>query len=117
MTGLLHNLALGFSVAFTLQHVGLALVGCLIGTLIGVLPGIGPIATITMLLPITFGLEPTGSIILLAGIYHGDPREHPGRGDRGGDDARRARDGEAGTRRRRARDRRDRLVLRGHARD
>ncbi len=71
MTALLHNLALGFSVAFTLQHLGLALVGCLIGTLIGVLPGIGPIATITMLLPITFGLEPTGAIILLAGIYYG----------------------------------------------
>ncbi|HET8540889.1 MAG TPA: tripartite tricarboxylate transporter permease [Anaeromyxobacter sp.] len=71
MDALLHNLGLGFSVAFTLQNLGLALVGCLIGTLIGVLPGIGPIATITMLLPITFGLEPTGAIILLAGIYYG----------------------------------------------
>src|SRR5512144_855487 len=71
MDALLHNLALGFSVAFTLQNLGLAFVGCLIGTLIGVLPRIGPIATITMLLPITFGLEPTGAIILLAGIYYG----------------------------------------------
>src|SRR5512138_1484218 len=71
MDALLHNLSLGFTVAFTLQNLGLALVGCLIGTLIGVLPGIGPIATITMLLPITFGLEPTGAIILLAGIYYG----------------------------------------------
>ncbi len=71
MDALLHNLALGFSVAFSLQNLGLALVGCLVGTLIGVLPGIGPIATITMLLPITFGVEPTGAIILLAGIYYG----------------------------------------------
>jgi putative tricarboxylic transport membrane protein len=68
---LLQHLALGFSVAFTLQNLGLAFLGCLVGTLIGVLPGIGPIATITMLLPITFGLEPTGAIILLAGIYYG----------------------------------------------
>jgi len=68
---LLQNLALGFSVAFTLQNLGLALLGCLIGTLVGVLPGVGPIATITMLLPITFGLEPTGAIIMLAGIYYG----------------------------------------------
>src|SRR5512138_3849500 len=71
MDALLHNLALGFTVAFTLQNLGFAFVGCVIGTLIGVLPGIGPIATITMLLPITFGLEPTGAIILLAGIYYG----------------------------------------------
>jgi putative tricarboxylic transport membrane protein len=68
---LLENLALGFSVAFTLQNLALALTGCLVGTLVGVLPGVGPIATITMLLPITFGLEPTGAIIMLAGIYYG----------------------------------------------
>jgi putative tricarboxylic transport membrane protein len=71
MGDLLQHLALGFSVAFTLQNLGFALIGCLIGTLIGVLPGIGPIATITMLLPITFGVEPTGALILLAGIYYG----------------------------------------------
>src|SRR5690348_8557576 len=45
--------------------------GCLVGTLIGVLPGIGPIATITMLLPVTFGLPPVGALIMLAGIYYG----------------------------------------------
>jgi putative tricarboxylic transport membrane protein len=71
MGDLVQNLALGFSVAFSLQNVGLAFLGCLIGTLIGVLPGIGPIATITMLLPVTFGLEPVGAIIMLAGIYYG----------------------------------------------
>ena len=71
MEGLLQHLALGFSVAFTAQNLGLAFIGCLIGTLVGVLPGVGPIATITMLLPVTFGLEPTGAIIMLAGIYYG----------------------------------------------
>jgi putative tricarboxylic transport membrane protein len=71
MDALLTNLALGFSVAFSLQNLGLAFIGCLIGTLVGVLPGIGPIATITMLLPITFSLEPVGALIMLAGIYYG----------------------------------------------
>ncbi len=71
MGDLLQHLALGFSVALSLQNLGLALIGCIVGTLVGVLPGVGPIATITMLLPITFGLEPTGAIIMLAGIYYG----------------------------------------------
>jgi putative tricarboxylic transport membrane protein len=68
---LLDNLALGFSVAFTFQNLTYALLGCVLGTLIGVLPGIGPVATIAMLLPITFHLPPTASLIMLAGIYYG----------------------------------------------
>ncbi|MBS7695915.1 MULTISPECIES: tripartite tricarboxylate transporter permease [unclassified Chelatococcus] len=65
------HLALGFSTALTFQNIGLCLLGCLIGTLVGVLPGVGPIATITMLLPITFGIDPVGALIMLAGIYYG----------------------------------------------
>src|SRR6476619_336054 len=68
---LLNNLALGLSVAFSLQNLVYALLGCMVGTLIGVLPGIGPVATIAMLLPITFHLPPTASLIMLAGIYYG----------------------------------------------
>jgi putative tricarboxylic transport membrane protein len=68
---LVSNLSLGFGVALTLQNLGLALLGCLVGTLVGVLPGVGPIATIAMLLPITFGLDPVGALIMLAGIYYG----------------------------------------------
>ena len=68
---LFDNLALGFSVAFTLQNLIYAFVGCLLGTLIGVLPGIGPLATIAMLLPVTYGLEPVAALIMLAGIYYG----------------------------------------------
>ena len=65
------NLALGFSVAVTPIHLLYALIGVLLGTLIGVLPGIGPVATIAMLLPITFNLSPVAALIMLAGIYYG----------------------------------------------
>ena len=71
MSDLVSNLMLGFGVAFTLKNLLLCFVGCMVGTLIGVLPGVGPIATIAMLLPITFGIEPVGALIMLAGIYYG----------------------------------------------
>jgi putative tricarboxylic transport membrane protein len=71
MGDLVQNLRLGFETSLSLLNIVLCLGGCLIGTLIGVLPGIGPIATIAMLLPITFNLEPTSALILLAGIYYG----------------------------------------------
>ncbi|KAB0264347.1 tripartite tricarboxylate transporter permease [Microvirga brassicacearum] len=71
MGDLFSNLNHGFSIALTFQNLGLAFLGCLVGTLVGVLPGVGPIATIAMLLPITFGLEPVGALIMLAGIYYG----------------------------------------------
>ncbi|AWM88153.1 tripartite tricarboxylate transporter permease [Microvirga sp. 17 mud 1-3] len=71
MGDLVSNLSLGFGVALSFQNLGLAFLGCLVGTLIGVLPGVGPIATIAMLLPITFGLDPVGALIMLAGIYYG----------------------------------------------
>src|SRR5690606_41735557 len=67
----LSNLALGFSVASSLENLLFCLIGVLLGTLIGVLPGIGATATIAMLLPITFQLEPVTSLIMLAGIYYG----------------------------------------------
>src|SRR5207244_1026309 len=57
--------------AMTPANLGFALMGALIGTLIGVLPGIGPIATIAMLLPLTFHLEPVSGLIMLAGIFYG----------------------------------------------
>jgi putative tricarboxylic transport membrane protein len=68
---LVGHLSLGLSVALSLKNIGLCFLGCLIGTLIGVLPGVGPVATITMLLPITFGIDPVGALIMLAGIYYG----------------------------------------------
>src|SRR3954454_13932646 len=71
MEQILHNLVIGFGVAVTPIHLLYALIGVLLGTLIGVLPGIGPVATIAMLLPITFNLQPVSALIMLAGIYYG----------------------------------------------
>ena len=68
---LLSNLALGFSVAISPMNVFYAFIGCLLGTLIGVLPGIGPVATIAMLLPVTYVLPPTSALIMMAGLYYG----------------------------------------------
>jgi len=68
---LFENLIFGFGVAFSLQNLLYCFIGVLLGTLIGVLPGIGPLATIAMLLPITFNVPPVAALIMLAGIYYG----------------------------------------------
>ncbi len=68
---LLSNLALGFATALSPTNLFLGFIGCLVGTLIGVLPGVGPIATIAMLMPLTLKVDPTGALIMLAGIYYG----------------------------------------------
>jgi TctA family transporter len=65
------NLAFGLGVAVTLQNLAYCFVGVLVGTLIGVLPGIGPLATIAMLLPLTYNVPPVAALIMLAGIYYG----------------------------------------------
>ena len=71
MSDLMANLWLGFHVAAQPYNLAFCLLGALVGTLVGVLPGIGTVATIAMLLPITFGLPPVGALIMLAGIYYG----------------------------------------------
>src|SRR3954449_6050770 len=71
MVDLFANLAHGFGVALSPVNLLMCLIGALVGTLVGVLPGIGTIATVAMLLPITFGLPPVGALIMLAGIYYG----------------------------------------------
>ncbi|MBU0541175.1 MAG: tripartite tricarboxylate transporter permease [Gammaproteobacteria bacterium] len=68
---LLANLSIGLETAFTINNLLLCLIGVFLGTAIGVLPGLGPTATIAMLLPITFGLPPVSSLIMLSGIYYG----------------------------------------------
>ncbi|MCW5627116.1 MAG: tripartite tricarboxylate transporter permease, partial [Burkholderiales bacterium] len=68
---LLQNLTLGLEVAASWQNLLYCFGGVVLGTLIGVLPGIGPVATISMLLPLTFHLEPVSALIMLAGIYYG----------------------------------------------
>ena len=68
---ILHNLGLGLETAFTLTNLLYCLIGVFVGTAVGVLPGLGPVATIAMLLPATFGLPPVSALIMLSGIYYG----------------------------------------------
>ena len=67
----LSHLADGLSVALEWHNLLFALIGVTLGTAVGVLPGIGPALTVALLLPITFKLDPTGSLIMFAGIYYG----------------------------------------------
>jgi putative tricarboxylic transport membrane protein len=68
---MLANLWLGLSVAVTPTNLMWCLIGTFLGTAIGVLPGLGPSATIAMLLPATFGLEPVSALIMMSGIFYG----------------------------------------------
>ncbi|MBK7745026.1 MAG: tripartite tricarboxylate transporter permease [Betaproteobacteria bacterium] len=68
---LFSHLALGFSTAASAANLSYCLLGVFLGTAIGVLPGLGPVATIAMLLPVTFGLPPESALIMLAGIFYG----------------------------------------------
>ena len=67
----LHNLAFGFEHALTLQNLFYCALGCTVGTLVGLLPGLGPLSTISLLLPLTYSIPTGGALIMLAGIYYG----------------------------------------------
>ena len=68
---LLASLAYGFTVTLAPANLFACFVGVFVGTLIGVLPGIGPVATMSLLLPVTYAMSPTASIIMMAGVYYG----------------------------------------------
>ncbi|MBI4966458.1 MAG: tripartite tricarboxylate transporter permease [Desulfomonile tiedjei] len=68
---LLDHLSLGLQTCMSLSNLLYCLVGVIVGTAIGVLPGLGPVATIALLLPMTFGLKPVSALIMLSGIYYG----------------------------------------------
>jgi len=68
---ILHNLAFGFSHALTLHNLMYCAIGCIVGTLVGLLPGMGPLATISLLLPLTYSIPTGGALIMMAGIYYG----------------------------------------------
>lgn len=68
---ILHNLAFGFEHALTLQNLFYCALGCTIGTMVGLLPGLGPLATISLLLPLTYSIPTSSALIMLAGIYYG----------------------------------------------
>src|SRR5258706_15108866 len=67
----LGGLLQGFSVALLPANLFWCFIGCLLGTIVGIMPGLGPAATIALLLPLTFKMDPAGGIIMLAGIYYG----------------------------------------------
>ena len=67
----LHNLAFGFEHALTLHNLMYCAIGCVVGTMVGLLPGLGPLATISLLLPLTYSIPTGGALIMLAGIYYG----------------------------------------------
>ena len=123
---MLANLALGFQTAMSLSNLLYCLIGVFLGTAVGVLPGIGPIATIAMLLPITFGLPPVSALIMLSGIYYGAQYggsttailiNLPGESASVVTALDGYQDGAAGQGRPGARDRCDRIVHRGHRGD
>ena len=68
---ILNNLAFGFEHALTLQNLMYCAIGCVVGTLVGLLPGLGPLSTISLLLPLTYSIPTGGALIMLAGIYYG----------------------------------------------
>ena len=71
MTSSLYDFIVGFGIALTPENLFYALIGCLVGTLVGVLPGIGSAGGMVILLPLTYKLDPTGAIIMLAAIFYG----------------------------------------------
>ena len=71
MVEILQSLSSGFAAALSPDVLIYAFVGCLVGTLVGILPGVGPLGGISLLLPVSFGLNATSALVLLAGIYYG----------------------------------------------
>jgi putative tricarboxylic transport membrane protein len=67
----LHTILAGFSIAATPVNIGFTFLGCFLGTIIGVLPGISPSVGLGLLIPITFGMDPTSALIMMAGMYYG----------------------------------------------
>jgi TctA family transporter len=67
----IHNLAFGFGHALTAANLLYCAIGCVVGTMVGLLPGLGPLATISLLLPLTYAIPTDGALIMLAGIYYG----------------------------------------------
>ncbi|HLB97819.1 MAG TPA: tripartite tricarboxylate transporter permease, partial [Acetobacteraceae bacterium] len=67
----IHDLGHGFAVALLPANLIWCFVGVLIGNLVGVLPGLGVLSTVSILLPLTFGMKPVAAILMLAGIYYG----------------------------------------------
>src|SRR3569832_923694 len=69
--GAIHDLIYGFGVALEPHNLIFCFIGVVVGNMVGVLPGMGPLATISILLPLTFGIKPVAAILMLAGVMYG----------------------------------------------
>lgn len=69
--GAMEGIAQGFQVAFSLQGILFVLIGVIAGTLIGMMPGLGPISAIAIMIPVTYGMEASVALIMMAGVYYG----------------------------------------------
>jgi putative tricarboxylic transport membrane protein len=65
------GLLLGLQTALSMQNILFVIFGCFVGTFIGMLPGLGPITAIALMIPITYGIDPSSGMILMAGVYYG----------------------------------------------
>jgi len=65
------GLLLGLETALSMQNILFVIFGCFVGTFIGMLPGLGPITAIALMIPITYGIDPSSGMILMAGVYYG----------------------------------------------
>lgn len=68
---MLDGLLIGVETALSMQNIMFVIFGCFIGTFIGMLPGLGPITAIALMIPITYGIDPSSGMILMAGVYYG----------------------------------------------
>lgn len=69
--GSFDGLLQGFQIAFSLQGIMFVFIGVLIGTIIGMIPGLGPISAIAIMIPVTYGMDPTIALVMMAGVYYG----------------------------------------------
>ena len=68
---MIDGIFIGLKTAFNLQNISMVFIGCSAGTIIGMLPGLGPMTAIALMIPITYGLDPSAGMILMAGVYYG----------------------------------------------
>ncbi|NQY93579.1 MAG: tripartite tricarboxylate transporter permease, partial [Campylobacteraceae bacterium] len=68
---MMDGIILGVTTALTSYNIMMVVIGCFAGTFIGMLPGLGPISAIALMIPITYGMEPSSGLILIAGVYYG----------------------------------------------
>ena len=68
---MMDGILLGAATAFSMYNILMVIIGCFAGTFIGMLPGLGPISAIALMIPITYGMDPSSGLILIAGVYYG----------------------------------------------